>query len=431
MVQRGLVVAAPGSGCGKTVLTLALLRALKNRNIDVRSAKAGPDYIDPGFHAAALGRPSVNLDPWAMSRQRLQDLACNQGGSHLLIEAMMGLYDGAADAKGSGADLAAILDVPVVLVIDTARQSHSVAALACGFRDYRPELKLAGVILNKTGGARHELMLRNALLGVGVEVFGAIARNDALGMPARHLGLVQANEHPDIEAFVEAAAKIIANELDLERMLSLFEPVAGAAGTQQRLPAPGNRIAIACDTAFSFIYPHVLDDWRAQGAELILFSPLADEAPDAGADAVYLPGGYPELHAGRIAAADKFRQGLHRAKQRGALVYGECGGYMVLGDGLADSDGKRHAMTGLLWLETSFAKRQLHLGYRRVQAEPGFVFGEHLACHEFHYSVATSEKGNPLFNASDALGGKPGPQGLRAGNVMGSYLHLIDAGDPV
>lgn len=426
-VQKGLVLAAPHSGSGKTVLTLALLRALQNAGVAIRAAKAGPDFIDPGFHAAACGRASVNLDPWAMSKSRLRALAKGQGGSHLLVEAMMGLYDGAADGSGSAADLAQSLGVGVVLVVDAAKQSHSIAALVRGFRDHRPQMHLAGVILNKTGGARHEAMLRGALEAIGVAVIGAIARSAELVLPQRHLGLVQAGEMPGIEAFVAAAARLVENCVDLDRLLAVFAPIAKSSEKHDRIPPPGQRVAIASDAAFSFFYPHMAGDWQASGAELSFFSPLADAAPRADADAIFLPGGYPELHGATIAAATRFKQGLRQAAQRGTRIYGECGGYMALGEGIVDAAGARHAMCALLPLETGFAQRKLHLGYRRLVAPKGFFAGERLMAHEFHYSSIIKESGEPLFEASDALGVDLGPQGLRAGSVSGSYMHLIDA----
>jgi cobyrinic acid a,c-diamide synthase len=424
---RGLLLAAPASGSGKTVLALALLRALKDRGIEIRAAKAGPDFIDPGFHAAACGATSVNLDPWAMKPERLRGLAVRQGASHLLVEAMMGLYDGAADGTGSAADLATTLGIPVVLVVDAAKQSHSVAALVRGFRDHRPGLRLAGVILNKTGGARHEAMLKTALLQIGVPVLGCVPRLPQLALPERHLGLVLASEHESMDEFVKDAADSVASCVDFDGLIQAFEPLIQDELAMRRLPPPGQRVAIARDAAFSFSYPHQLEDWRDEGAEISCFSPLADEAPSDVADAVCLPGGYPELHAGRIAAAARFRDGLRKAAARGAFVYGECGGYMALGDGLVDADGKRHEMAGLLRLETSFARRRLHLGYRRAVAGQGFPLGQDLAAHEFHYSSVLREEGEPLFAARDALGAELGPQGLRSGNVMGSYLHVIDA----
>ncbi len=419
------MLAAPASGSGKTVLTLALLRALKARGMDVRAGKAGPDYIDPAFHAAACGAPSVNLDPWAMNDDRLKALAAGQGGELLVVEAMMGLFDAAADGTGSPADLAATLGIPVVLVIDCARQSHSVAALAKGFRDHRQEVQVAGVILNRVGSARHEKMLRAALLDAGIAVLGAMPRHPGLELPDRHLGLVQAGEHGDLERFIGEASALAEKHLDLDAIAGLATPLTPAM-PMHRLPPLGQRIAIARDLAFSFVYPHWLADWQAQGSELSFFSPLGDEGPAFGCDAVFLPGGYPELHAGVLAAAVVFKAGMRAAAARGVLIYGECGGYMALGDVLVDAQGNRHAMCGLLRLETSFAKRKLSLGYRRIEAIDQFALGQRLTGHEFHYSTILRQEGTPLFTARDAEEVVQGHQGLREGNVMGSYLHVID-----
>lgn len=422
------MLAAPQSGSGKTTLTLGLLRALKNTGTDICAAKAGPDYIDPGFHALAGGRASVNLDPWAMTGKRISSLAFLQTGTHLLIEAMMGLFDGAADGSGTAADLAKCLNVPVVLIVDAASQSHSVAALVRGFRDHDPALKFAGVLFNKVGSPRHEAMLRDALATVDVPVLGAIPRNQSLALPERHLGLVQAGEQTGIEAFIENAAGIISGNCDLEAITGCFKPCASDGEISGQLPAPGQHIAIARDEAFSFIYPHLLQDWRRQGAGLSFFSPLADQGPNDSADAVYLPGGYPELHAGRLSSANGFKTGMLAAVERGALVYGECGGYMVLGEGLVDAEGVKHEMLGLLKLETSFAKRKLHLGYRNLSAA-NFVLGRKLKAHEFHYTTAVKEAGEPLFQSEDALGENTGDAGLRNDTVMGSYMHVIDCGE--
>jgi cobyrinic acid a,c-diamide synthase len=430
MQASGLMIAAPHSGSGKTVLTLALLAALRVRGIDIRAAKAGPDYIDPAFHEAATGRASVNLDPWAMNAGRLRQLARRQGGTHLLVEAMMGLFDGAADGSGSAGDLAAMLGLPVVLVIDAARQSHSVAALARGFRDHRRDVKIAGVVLNRVAGARHEAMLRAALSGVDMPVLGALAKSEKLQLPERHLGLVQARENSALGAFIANAAEIVGGAVDLDALIGLFAPLPPAeAGATRRLPPLGQHIAIARDDAFSFVYPHWLMDWREGGAALSFFSPLADETPAADADAIFLPGGYPELHGGELASATGFRDAMIVAAARGARIYGECGGYMVLGQGIEDADSRRHAMLGLLDLETSFARRKLHLGYRRVEASGGFGLGKSFTAHEFHYSTALREKGETLFCATASDGSDLGRIGLRRGSVCGSYLHLIDAAD--
>ncbi|WP_417769466.1 cobyrinate a,c-diamide synthase [Stappia sp.] len=424
----GLVIAAPSSGAGKTTLTLALLRALARRGLRVASAKTGPDYIDPAFHAAASGRPCVNLDPFAMRSELLGALAARQArdADILVVEGVMGLFDGAADGTGSTADLAARLSLPAVLVVDAAKQSQSVAALVRGFRDHRTDIDVAGVILNRTGSPRHETMLRAALDAIGMPVLGAVARDAGFELPERHLGLVQAGEHGDLDAFLDHAATRVAATCDLDALIRLARPLP-AAGETPTLSPPGQRIAIARDTAFAFSYPHLVEGWRALGAEITFFSPLADEAPDSLADAVYLPGGYPELHAARIAEASAFRSGMQGAAARGALVYGECGGYMVLGDGLVDAHGARHAMLGLLPLETSFATRKRHLGYRRLLAHAGAPWQGRLTGHEFHYSTLVREgEASRLFEARGATGASLGDVGLRVGRVMGSYIHLID-----
>jgi len=427
----GLVIAAPSSGSGKTVVTLGLLRALRRRGVDVASYKVGPDYIDPRFHATASGRPCRNLDPWAMRPATLARLA-GQRAELLVVEGVMGLFDGAADGSGSTADLAALAGWPVVLVLDVARQGQSAAAVLHGFRSFRADVSVAGVILNRVGSASHEAMIRTALAPLGVPVLGAVPRSAELDLPHRHLGLVQAEEHADLDTFLDRTAAILAGAVDLEALQALARPARFAATPVGfALPPLGQRIALARDEAFAFAYPHLLEDWRAQGAELLPFSPLADEAPDAAADAVCLPGGYPELHAGRLAGNARFLDGLRAAAARGAAVYGECGGYMVLGDALEDAEGTTHAMAGLLPVATSFARRRLHLGYRRAVAladSPLGPAGAVFRGHEFHYaSVTSADTGTPLFRAADARGSDLGTLGSRRGTVFGSFLHLVDA----
>ena len=422
--MRGIVIAAPHSGSGKTLFTLGLIGALKNRGVKVASAKAGPDYIDPGFHAAASGRPCINLDYWAMGEAAMQRRAIGQAQSAdlLVVEGVMGLFDGPQGAKGSTADVATALGLPLLLVVDASKQGQSIAALVQGFCSFQPDLKLAGVILNRVASDRHESMLREALASTGAPILGALRHIDSLALPSRHLGLVQAQENQQLEAFIESAAARVTRETFLDKIL---ESAADLTNQTQEpgplLPPLGQSIAIARDEAFSFAYPHLLQDWRDQGANLHFFSPLANEFPPQ-ADATYLPGGYPELHAGKLAANARFMQGLRSFK---GLIYGECGGYMVLGDGLIDAKGQRHAMAGLLPLTTSFAKRKLHLGYRQLRPLNA-PWQQPLRGHEFHYSTIESQSGGePLFNAQGAAGNDLGPIGQRIGNVMGSYAHII------
>ncbi|WP_305987607.1 cobyrinate a,c-diamide synthase [Roseibium sp. MMSF_3544] len=426
---KGLLIAAPSSGAGKTTLTLALLRAFRNAGRSVVSAKSGPDYIDPKFHEAASGAPCINLDAWAMSADTVRSLAVSQSFDQelLIVEGAMGLFDGAANGQGSVADLAKTLNLPVVLVVDCAKQAQSVAALVHGFMSYRSDVNVAGIILNRVGSARHEKMLRAALEPVSVTVLGSLPRSDDLVLPDRHLGLVQAAEHEDLEVFLQAAADRCAQAIDLEALKERATGVSSAERPSSNLPPPlGQHIAVARDIAFAFSYPHLLNHWREQGAELSFFSPLADEAPHRDCDAIYLPGGYPELHAEKLSHAQNFNDGIQQAAASGTLIYGECGGYMTLGRGLIDAQGNRHEMLGLLPLETTFQTRKRHLGYRKIRPLGGLPWIGSLSAHEFHYASIVTEGGaDRLFAAEDAEDTRLAEMGLREGTVMGSFAHVI------
>lgn len=436
----GLIVGAPASGSGKTVFTLGLVRHLARSGMAVASAKVGPDYIDAAFHTAAGGRPCLTLDPWAMRPGTLAAAAARLAGDAdtVICEGVMGLFDGATATEGSTADLAELSGWPVILIIDASAQAASAAAVLRGFATHRPGVTIAGAVFNRVGGERHAQILRQACAAAvpEVPVLGCLPWQDDLTLPERHLGLVQAGEHGDLEAFLERAAALVAARVDVAALVRLARPWAGNGGRASAadgvapLPPLGQRIAVADDEAFAFRYPHVLDGWRAAGAQITPFSPLADEGPPADADAVYLPGGYPELHAGRLAANGRFLEGRRGAAGRGAVVFGECGGYMVLGRALVDGNGESHAMAGLLPLETSFAEPKMRLGYRRaaLAAEgPLGAAGTGFRGHEFHYARIIEEgPGAPLFQCSDASGHDLGPAGLALGRVMGSFVHLID-----
>ncbi len=430
MSANGLVLAAPRSGSGKTLVTLGLLAALRVRGIAVAPAKAGPDYIDGALAGRAAGAESINLDPWAMPAPRLRALAAAHAApcDLLLVEGVMGLFDGAADGTGSTADLAASLGLPVILVLDAERQGQSIAAQAHGFATYRPAVTVAGLIVNRVATTRHERMLRAALEPLGIPLLGFLPRRESLHLPERHLGLVLPGELAGFDDVVAAASQAVDEYIDLDRLLSLSGPLSVPAdGTQSRLPPLGQRIAVARDDAFAFVYRHWLDDWRLAGATSAFFSPLADEGPDPAADAIFLPGGYPELHAGRLAQASSFLAGLRRASERGALIYGECGGFMVLGETLTDRDGATFPMAGLLPVSTRIDRPRRALGYRRLTHASPLPWPPALAGHEFHYSAAGPRSAPPLFAATDALGEPVAPMGAVAGRVMGSYAHVIDA----
>jgi cobyrinic acid a,c-diamide synthase len=421
-LAKALVIAAPSSGCGKTVITLGLLRALRKRGLRVASAKVGPDYIDPRFHEAATGRPCFNLDPWAMDRAQIRTLLRSLSGDAdiIIIEGVMGLFDGPDGAAGSTADLASSLGLPVILAIDARHQAQSIAALVHGFSTFRPDVPVAGVLLNRVASERHAAILHGAL---GHKVLGTLRHDDSLVLPSRHLGLVQAEENQDLETFIETAALAVARETVLDRILGIAGQLVDDSMIRESLPPLGQRIAIAHDTAFAFAYPHLLHQWHRSGASLSFFSPLADEPAETDADAIFLPGGYPELHAARLSANVEFLASLRMSK---GLIYGECGGYMVLGEALVDATGTSHAMAGLLPVVTSFAMRKLHLGYRQLAPEPGAPWTSPLRGHEFHYSSIVQEgAADRLFSARDAAGRDLAPMGLRRGRVMGSYAHVI------
>lgn len=428
-LAKGLVIAAPRSGSGKTVITLGLLAALRRLGVVVAPAKTGPDYIDPTFLGRAALRDAVNLDPWSMSPARLKSLAAMQsiGADLLLVEGVMGLFDGAADNTGSTADLAELLELPVVLVVDSERQSQSVAPLVAGFANWRPGVRVGGVILNRVASTKHERMLVEALAATGIACLGAIPRDAALVVPERHLGLVLPGEVAAFADFLAAAADTIGRYVDLPALQALAAPMAESDAPAAPLPPLGQRIAIARDDAFAFLYPHLPDDWRASGAELSFFSPLADEAPASDADAVYLPGGYPELHGEKLAAAGRFKAGLVAARDRNALLYGECGGFMVLGETLVDKAGQGHAMAGLLPVTTRIDRPKRILGYRRLVQSGDLPWPARLNGHEFHYSSARQSRLDPLFAATDARGEALPPMGAVIGRVMGSYAHVVDA----
>ncbi|HEY4807830.1 MAG TPA: cobyrinate a,c-diamide synthase [Roseiarcus sp.] len=434
-MTRGLMIAAPRSGSGKTTATLGLLRAFKRRGVDVVGLKSGPDYIDPAFHAAASGREGVNLDSWAMSPELLAALAAQTLKQRALglCEASMGLFDGVpakSGLTGASADVAAALGMPVLLVVDVTGQAQSAAAVVKGCATYDERLKVGGVIVNRVGSERHRRLVVDAIEPMGIPVLGTLPRNDKVALPERHLGLVQAGETEALEARLEAIADFVETHVDCARVLELAGDLdlASPGSAPPAVRPPGQRIALAHDTAFSFIYPHLVQGWRAAGAEIVFFSPLADQRPPSDCDLCWLPGGYPELHAGRLAAASRFRQGLrHFAETR--PVHGECGGYMALGMSLVDASGVPHPMAGLLGVETSFEKRRMTLGYREARIASNCALGLKgalLRGHEFHYATIVATGGDdPFAFVRDVYGAPEAPSGSRRGRVTGSFFHVI------
>jgi cobyrinic acid a,c-diamide synthase len=373
-----------------------------------------------------------------MSPELLAGLATQVviGCELIICEALMGLFDGipeAAGRTGSSADVAAALGWPVLLILDASGQSQSAAAIVKGCATYDPRIKIAGVVLNRLGSPRHARLATGAIEALGIPVVGAMPRSDDIALPGRHLGLVQAGETGNLDVRLEQMADFVTEhtKVDAIRRLAAADCAAsyGAVSHRAILP-PGQRIAIAEDAAFSFLYPHVLQGWRSAGAEISFFSPLANEGPNESCDVCWLPGGYPELHGDRLAGSHRFLGQLrHFAETR--PVHGECGGYMVLGNSLTSADGVTRPMAGLLDVSTSFARRKLSLGYRRGRLiDHGCLgpAGTLLRGHEFHYaSVETLGKDAPFALVSDAYGSEFVPAGNRRGWVSGSFFHVIAA----
>ena len=382
MSAPGLIFAAPASGSGKTTLVAGLLRLLRRRGLQISAAKLGPDYIDPAFHTAALGRPCLNIDLWAMRPATVTALRerLSGGGALTVVEGAMGLFDGAADGTASAADFAALTGWPVILVVDARGQAQSAGALLGGFAHHRADVAIAGVIFNRIGGPAHEsAAARRPPSPSASPCWAAFPAPRISSCPSAIWAWCRRwnmpISRPSSTAWLTASRRgstSIGCSISRGRRASRHPP----ARPSSLLPL-GQRIAVACDAAFAFSYAGQLDAWRNSGTEIELFSPLADEAPPAGCDAVYLPGGYPELHAGRLAAGERFLDGLRGAAARGAVLFGECGGYMTLGTGLIDKEGRRHAMAGLLPLESSFAEPHLHLGLSPGRAAGRGALGRH------------------------------------------------------
>ena len=430
MLPNGILISAPSSGTGKTTVMLGLLRAFSDMGLRVQPFKSGPDYIDPAFHHAAARKASFNLDSWGMDKALMNTIVAEGEDADIAIaEGSMGLYDGVAtkgaSGFGSSAETAVRFGWPVILVVDVSGQAQSAAATALGFMNYMPDLPFGGVILNRVANPRHERLARLGMEQAGIKVLGVLPRRGDLALPERHLGLIQAIEHPDLEQAISNYASFLSEHVDLDAIRAVAQGT-NAPKVGRLVRPPAQRIALARDAAFSFTYPHLLKAWRSEGAEILPFSPLNDDlVPDA--DLVWLPGGYPELHAGTLAGANRFLTSL-REHAATKPVHGECGGYMALGTTLIDKEGVAHKMAGLLGVVTSYEKRKFHLGYRQAvlqEAVLGYQRGSRLRGHEFHYSTILEEPDAPLAQVTDADGNLVSETGALRGHVSGTFFHMI------
>jgi cobyrinic acid a,c-diamide synthase len=424
-----LVVAGTHSGVGKTTVATGLLAALRRAGAHPAGAKIGPDFIDPGYHSVACGRPPRNLDAWICGPHAIPPLAARAGAGCgvLIVEGVMGLFDGAGDGSPSStADVARLLDAPVVLVIDASALSNSVAAVVHGYATWRPELSLAGVILNRVGSEGHEILLREALEPVGIPVLGALPRDGALEWRDRHLGLVPVAEEPaQVAASLERLADVVRAHVDLEAVMAVARSAPLHTADPVPLPAPGPpiRVGVAAGRAFTFTYQDTLDALQAAGAEVLTFDPLADESLPDGLDGLVIGGGFPEVHAGELSANEPLLSDLLRAANAGLPVWAECGGLLLLCRSL---DGAR--MASVIPAAATMTDR-LTLGYRDAitnVATPLGPIGQTVRGHEFHYSQL--EPAGEALTVSSRWGRKY--EGWATSSVLATYLHHHPGGDP-
>jgi len=426
-----LVIGAAQSGAGKTIATMALIAGLRQRGLKVQPFKVGPDYLDPQLLTWVAGRPCRNLDGWMLPAAQLIELfdrAC-RGADVAVVEGVMGLFDGKSGSgdEASTASIARLLDAPVLLVLDAARASRTVGAVALGLSRADKRLKVAGALLNRVASERHRDACLEGLDALGVPCHGHLVRREELVLPDRYLGLVSPAEtepRPGLRKALEHAAAY----LELDALLQAARIPARPTVHQELFPADPiatrARIAIAIDRAFHFYYRDSLDLLEAWGAELVSFSPLENDRLPADVGGVYLGGGYPELFAAELAANRTLIADLRRANRQGVLVYAECGGAMYAARSIEDAEGRRHSMAGLWPVAVSLKRRRLTVGYRQVRScAPSFLAGRELPAHEFHYSQLRRDGGSahPAWLVLDE-GGRP--EGYATPRIAASYIHL-------
>ena len=436
--MRGMLIAGTASGVGKTTVTLAILAAMRRRGLVVQPYKGGPDFLDTGHHSRIAGRPARNLDTWMLSDEANREVLrqSSTDADAVVVEGMMGLFDGkdGATNTGSSAEIASLLRLPVVLVVDASKSARSIAAVVLGFEIFDPTVPLAGVILNRVASERHYRMLETAIASAcRTPLLGWLPRDPQMAIPERHLGLHTVEESEaveDTDSKIEALAEIAEKHLDLARLMSLqcsldMTPERIRGTEEERTPV---RIGVARDRAFSFYYEDNLDLLRQNGAELVPFSPLLDPSLPEGIDALYLGGGYPELYAHKLSANGMMRDSIREFVASGRPVYAECGGMIYLSQQLATADGIVHPMAGVLPLKMEMTAKLVRFGYVSVELVRDCMLGErgvHLRGHSFHYSRIVDE---PTLTTSYlvhySLSGQKEFEGFVSGSVLASYIHL-------
>lgn len=451
-----IVVAGTHSGVGKTTLATGLMAALKRRERPIQGYKVGPDYIDPSYHAAATGVASRNLDRWLLGEHLPAVFAHSSGERWAVIEGVMGLFDGMSGTAGFGstADVAKLLQAPIVLIVDASSMSRSVAALVHGFNTFDPEINLQGVILNRVKSLAQEKVLREALSDLQIPVLGVLPKEGALHLPERHLGLVPVGESGLLDGFIDTLSELITNHIDLEQIESIMlgapdlneSTFLNSKTSMRSVLSSGTkngpisakpiiekkfRLGLALDEAFLFYYQDALDLAERLNFIIVPFSPLHDHALPENLDGIFLGGGFPELHLQRLSENLTFLDSLRAYAASGKPVYAECGGYMYLGRSITDFEGREVALAGLIPMKAEMTKRLQGIGYRRgVFREDNFLGprGTTVQGHEFHYSRVTFDQEFPaayeLFRGDNA----DRMEGYARDNIVASYLHLHFSG---
>ncbi|MFP5239053.1 MAG: cobyrinate a,c-diamide synthase [Acidobacteriota bacterium] len=436
-MTKTLLVSGTHSGCGKTSVTLGLLAWMRRAGLDARPFKTGPDFIDPGLHALACGRTSHNLDSWMLTPGANREIFARYaaGGDAALVEGAMGLFDGLSGTSelGSAAHMAKLLGIPALLVADASGMARSAAALAQGFARFDPELGLAGVVFNRVGGPGHREILAEAMERAGVPLLGCLPKAPDIALPSRHLGLVTAQDAKTPPDWLARLADWV-EALDPAALLArlpgaVFEPAPASPAGPARV-----RLGLARDRAFCFCYEENLRLLELAGAGIVPFSPLEDAALPPGLDGLYLPGGYPELHAAQLSGNGSMLASIREFCASGRPVYAECGGFMALMEAVEDREGRTWPMCGVFPCRAAMGERFAALGYREAVFQRDTPLGQsgtRARGHEFHYSRLEGPAPGPgAYALSGRKGALGGPEGFLRGNTLGSYVHLHFASNP-
>lgn len=431
--MRKLVIAATQSGSGKTTIVAGILAALKRRGLKVQSYKVGPDYIDTGFHEIASGRTAHNLDTWLVGKEKLADIFFETADDAdvAIVEGVMGLYDGGKGGISSTAEVAKILNAPVVLLIDAKSMGASAAAVALGFREFDKDLNFAGVILNRVGSASHAQMIIDALNKLNIKCFGAISRNAEFFLPERHLGLVPTAEN-NFADVIEKISAAVEQQLNLDTLIEVADIEDKKIFPALKVPPPTIKIAVAKDEAFNFYYEESLRELERLGAEIIFFSPLHDKTlPEV--DGLILGGGFPEMFASQLEKNISMRESIKAAAENNLPIFAECGGYMYLMKSIKNFEGKVFEMCGVIDSRTIMTYKLQMVGYVAATLKKNCVIGaagDKIRAHEFHFSVEEEGDAEKIFDCERLRTGKKYSAGYAAGNLVASYLHLHFKGCP-